>query len=215
MALVHRVLRSVVVAEGWWFDLTRRVRTGGYLSLDGLTLVGEAKQGYEYLPARPRNVQAAFADLPARNHSDFAFARFTFVDLGSGKGRLLFLAAEHPFRRIAGVEFARELHEAACQNIHRYRSLKQRCREIESVNMDAADYPFPDQPLVISLFNSFGPDVLQKVLDNLNASAGAHPREILLILLYPKSAFVVEADPHFRAYKKTRSYHIYQRRDCE
>jgi predicted RNA methylase len=207
MMLPRKLLKAVVAAEGWWLDWRRRVRTGGYLHLNGLTLVGAAKQGYEYMPVRPRNARAALADLPLRNH-----AEFFFVDLGSGKGRMLFLAAEYPFRRIVGVEFARELHEAASQNIRRYRSPKQRCREIESVNMDAADYSFPNDPLVISLYNPFGPGVMRKVLDNLNASVAARPREVVLLLLYPESAAVVEADPHFRAYKKTFSYHIYQRR---
>jgi hypothetical protein len=206
MTLLRNFLKAVVAAEGRWFDWMRHVRTGGYLPLDGLTLAGEARQGYEYMPVRPRSARAALADLPMRNH-----AEFSFVDLGSGKGRMLFLAAEYPFRRIAGVEFARELHAAACQNIRGYRSPRQRCREIESVNVDAVDYSFPDHPLVISLYNPFGPGVMRKVLDNLNASAAAHPREIVLILLYPESAPVVEADSYFRAYKKTTSYHIYRR----
>jgi hypothetical protein len=201
-----KLLKAVVAAEGWWFDWTRHVRTGGYLPLDGLTLAGGAKPGHEYLAIRPRGARAALADLPVRNYADY-----TFVDLGSGKGRMLFLAAEYPFRRIIGVELARELHEAALQNIRRYRSPKQRCREIESIYMDAANYVFPDQPLVISLFNPFGPSVLREVLDRLNASAAAHPREVILILLYPEAARVIETDLHFRVHKKTRGCHIYLR----
>src|SRR5271166_3265808 len=34
----------------------------------------------------------------------FDFRDFTFVDLGSGKGRTLLMAADYPFRRIVGVE---------------------------------------------------------------------------------------------------------------
>src|ERR1700727_1709448 len=34
----------------------------------------------------------------------FDFRDFTFVDLGSGKGRTLFMASVSPFRRIVGVE---------------------------------------------------------------------------------------------------------------
>ena len=203
MSLVSRLLKAVPAVEGWWFDRIHRVLTGGYIHLDRLTLVGQTKQGYEYLPVRPRSARAAFANLPA----DLALEQFTFVDLGSGKGRLLFLAAEYPFKRIVGVEFAVELHAAACQNIQRSGA---GLRPAESVNMDAADYVFPNDPLVIALYNPFGPEVLRKVLDNLNASAAAHPREIVLILLYPESASLIEADTRFHAYKKTRSYHIYR-----
>jgi hypothetical protein len=201
-----KILKAVVAAEGWWFDRTRNVRTGGYLPLDGLTLAGDADQSHEYLAIRPRRARAALADLPVRNHADFIF-----VDLGSGKGRMLFLAAEYPFRRIVGVELARELHDAAAQNLHTFRSPRQPCPPIESINMDAAGYAFPEHPLVISLYNPFGPDVLRKVLDHLNGSAATHPREIVLVLLHPEGAPVVEADPHFRTYKKAKGYHIYQR----
>jgi len=40
------------------------------------------------------------------NHSEF-----TFIDFGSGKGRVLFLASEYPYKKIIGVELARMLHE--------------------------------------------------------------------------------------------------------
>src|SRR5580765_6779748 len=32
------------------------------------------------------------------------FAEFTFIDLGSGKGRALLMASDYPFRKIVGVE---------------------------------------------------------------------------------------------------------------
>src|ERR1700754_2580229 len=46
--------------------------------------------------------------------------RFTFVDLGSGKGRALLLASRFPFRRIVGVEIAPELSRVAAANIERF-----------------------------------------------------------------------------------------------
>ena len=48
------------------------------------------------------------------------FREFTFVDLGSGKGRTLLMASEYPFRRIVGVEILPELHRAAEENIANY-----------------------------------------------------------------------------------------------
>src|SRR5262245_56698366 len=42
-----------------------------------------------------------------------AHERFVFVDLGSGKGKALLLASSFPFKRIVGIEFAKELHEVA------------------------------------------------------------------------------------------------------
>src|SRR5947208_10434053 len=53
----------------------------------------------EYQPIEPE----LFREIMARMEIDFD--RFTFVDIGSGKGRALLLAAERPFRRIIEVGF--------------------------------------------------------------------------------------------------------------
>jgi hypothetical protein len=45
---------------------------------------------------------------------------FTFIDLGSGKGRALLMASAYPFKRIIGVEFMPELHRVAQENIRKY-----------------------------------------------------------------------------------------------
>ena len=44
---------------------------------------------------------------------------FTFIDLGCGKGRVLLMASDYPFKKIIGVEFMPELHRAAQKNIAR------------------------------------------------------------------------------------------------
>src|SRR6266849_6481339 len=81
------------------------------------------------------------------------FDQFTFVDLGSGKGRTLLMASEYPFMRIVGVELIAELHRAAQQNIREYRSPTQRCVQIEALIADAREFELPEEPLVLYLFN--------------------------------------------------------------
>jgi hypothetical protein len=166
LLLGSKLLRAAGHAEGWWFDLTRGVRTEGNLPLVGLTLAGRREDGFMYAPARVSNVRRALWDIPILNHS-----AFTFVDLGSGKGRILFLAAEHPYRRILGVEFARELHLQAEQNILSYRARKRiESRDIESLYADAGAFAFPDSNLVLYCFNPFPLATMQRVLDNLRLS---------------------------------------------
>jgi tRNA G46 methylase TrmB len=74
-----------------------------------------------YQPTDPALFQEIMASLPIE------FEQFTFVDLGSGKGRTLLMASEYPFKRIVGVELIAELHRAAEENIRDYRSPTQRC----------------------------------------------------------------------------------------
>jgi predicted RNA methylase len=137
-------------------------------------------------------------------------ANYTFVDLGSGKGRILFLAAEYPFRRILGVEFGKELHEDAKKNIEAFRHPAQQCNNIESVNMDASDYQFPNENLAIYLFNPFGADVMEKVLANLAMSLQRNPRHVIVTMVYPEFAFMLARAAALRPYRVTSRYHIYQ-----
>ena len=191
--------------EGAWFDLSRRVHTAHRIGVKELTLVGDTRGANGYMPVRPSTARSILRDLPIDDPS-----RYVFVDLGSGKGRMLLIAAEHPFREIQGIEFAAELHREAEANIKRYRSPKQRCRRLRSLALNAADYSFPRGDLVVYLFNSFGRAVMEQVLDRLEKSLEDDPRDVILVMLFPECSFLVDARTRFCLYKQTRRYRIYR-----
>ena len=201
---VYQLRKWATRAEGWWFDRTRGVDTAGFVPLHKLTLVGSNKKGHEYLAARPSVVRPILRSLPIRDHS-----QYTFVDLGSGKGRVLFLAAEYGFKKVVGVEFALELHESALQNIGGYRSRQQQCRRIESVNLDAADYEFPRDNLVVYLFNPFSATVMERVLSNLATSIQEHPRHVILVIVWPELASLADRMPWLELHSRARHHHAY------
>jgi len=113
------------------------------------------------------------------------FDQFTFIDIGSGKGRTLLMASEYPFRKIVGVELIAELHRAAEENIRVYHSTTQRCSQIEAVCMDACEFVFPDAPLVLYLFNPLPEVGLQRVLRNLERSLEQSPRQVWIVYHNP------------------------------
>ena len=108
------------------------------------------------------------------------FSQFTFIDLGCGKGRVLLMASDYPFKKIIGVEFMPELHRAAQKNIASYSNDRQRCRQIETVCMDARDFQFPSEPLVVYLFNPFSEPTFAQVLENLRQSVEQTPRPVYI-----------------------------------
>lgn len=110
---------------------------------------------------------------------------FTFIDLGSGKGKCLMLASELPFHRIIGVELSQKVNEAAAANLHRFRSRNQRCRTIELVTSDAASFEFPACPLVIYMFHPFDEVVMRTVVEKIRRSAVEIPREVFVIYRRP------------------------------
>ena len=207
------VRTAATYAEGWWFDVTRNVKTSGGVFLNELTLTGDGRTGFPYLPTRPSVARQVLEHLPIDN-----FEEYTFVDLGSGKGRMLLVAAGYPFRKIEGVEFAVELHHQAQRNISRYRSAKRRSAKrcganIESINIDATEYRFPDGNLVLYLFNPFGPEVLEKVFANLAASLAQHRRRVIVAMMNPEHAHVLDAMPYLEPCFENRRFKIYQTRE--
>ena len=87
---------------------------------------------------------------------------YSFVDYGSGRGRLILTAARLPFQRVIGVEFARNLHRDACENIAHYPYSRLACRDFVSLNVDAIEFDFPPGNIIAFFFNPFGGDILDK-----------------------------------------------------
>jgi len=108
------------------------------------------------------------------------FSQFTFIDLGCGKGRVLLMASAYPFKKIVGIEFMPELHRTAQKNIAGYLNDRQQCRQIETVCMDARDFQFPPEPMVVYLFNPFSEATFAQVLENLRQSVEQVPRPVYI-----------------------------------
>jgi SAM-dependent methyltransferase len=118
-----------------------------------------------YRPLWEPEFHAALARL------EVPFEYFTFVDLGSGKGKLLLLAADYPFARIVGVEYSPGLHAVAAENLRRYSADRQRCRTLETVLADATTHPLPKGPVIAFIFNSFDPATTRRVMRKLDREA--------------------------------------------
>jgi len=103
-------------------------------------------------------------------------AAFTFIDIGAGKSRTLLLASRYDFSKIIGVEFAKELATCASRNIASFRCDRQRCRDLNIVEADAAPFQFPNTPLVLFFYNPFTQNVFDVVLGNIVASLKAQRR---------------------------------------
>ena len=91
-----RIRTTIRAIEDWWFDTTRSVETCAHLPHpDRNQIVGDLADSLTYSPVRAINVRDSLHSLPIGNYSDY-----TFIDIGSGKGRVLFVAAEFPFRKV-------------------------------------------------------------------------------------------------------------------
>ncbi len=179
------IIRKNVLQFGWrWqndrFDRKYNVDTGGRIELVDLQVDNpNQKFGVRYEPTPLGIFRNIMAILPKD------LGAFSFVDFGSGKGRVLLLASHYRFRKVIGVEFARDLHEIAQRNIRTYRDRRQQCFDIESVHCDASVFPIPATPCVLYFYQPFSVEVMAKVMTNIRDSLALEPRRIYLALLLP------------------------------
>jgi SAM-dependent methyltransferase len=136
-----------------------------------------------YFAVAPSVFDAVMERMRERLHVDYR--RFSFVDIGSGKGRALLLASSYPFREIIGVELSPELERVARTNIARYTGPRPQA-PITSIQGDAADFEWPPGPLVVYLWNSFTEPVMERVFCNLEASLAHSPRELYMVYIHPE-----------------------------
>jgi hypothetical protein len=172
------------------FDELHGVETAGIVHLGALDIDSADRDlGVRYQPSEPAGFRRLLDALP------IDYPEYVFVDYGSGKGRVLLLASELPFKRIVGVEFSVQLNEIARANIQRFPRDRQRCAEIEVVTTDAGDYEPPPEPAVLYFYNPFAEPVLLRVLERVRASVAAHPRSVYLVFAgaVPASATVESA----------------------
>jgi SAM-dependent methyltransferase len=103
-----------------------------------------------------------------------------FLDLGSGKGRAVFLAArDYPFRRVIGIEISRHLNAIAQANIDRNRE-RLRCQDVELLTGDLFDYEIPDDATVV--FFALPPQPrFDSLIDKLFESVDRRPRRLRFI----------------------------------
>lgn len=96
-------------------------------------------------------------------------ARFTFVDVGAGMGRVVMLASTRPFKQVVGVEVSAALCETARDNIVRWRRAHAdlACKDLRIVRADAASFRFPAGDLAVYLYNPFGERTLATLADAL------------------------------------------------
>lgn len=140
---------------------------------------------HEMIDALQQTLPQTLQQTPGAGHTTLDLRAFTFIDLGSGKGRTLLMASDYPFRRIIGVELLPSLHQIAQENLRQYKSQSQKSFALESICADATAFPLPADPLVIFLFNPFPESGMRQVVANLDQSLRAHPRPVCVLYHNP------------------------------
>lgn len=135
-----------------------------------------------YIPSMDCDVRSLLNALP---WTDALRASSTFIDLGSGKGRAVFLAAQERFREVIGVELSPVLHATATDNLALLERGGALVSPVTFVQGDATEVNLPGSPVILYLYHPFQTPVLQEVLDRVHASLDASPRPVALLYCHP------------------------------
>lgn len=178
--------RHRYINDSAW-DRAYGVDTRGTVDVEEMTAPDHEKRGaVRYEPTPPE----AFPYLVSQAKI-FDCSEWTFIDLGSGKGRALLLAALAGFPKVIGVELGEELHAIACRNIDEFRR-KTSIGDLSSIRADASSYQFPTDPTLCFINNPFSGEVLARVMQNIEASLREHPRPFKIIYYHSNHAEVID-----------------------
>lgn len=193
------------VAQGKLWDHRYGTDTVGTLQAGELEIPGENAPFASEYEAITRAVFRRMMRAVTDNVSDYVF-----IDLGSGKGRSLMLAARYPFKRIIGVELSPRLNAIAAANIEKYRARSRAAAAFELLQGDAADFEWPREATILFLYNPFSGPVMDKVLNRLRRSLAASPRDFWVLYRNPVCADLFDRHEYLTLVAKTRDYHVYR-----
>jgi hypothetical protein len=166
-----------------------------------------------YQPTEPALFREMLASL-IQASPKIDLLEFTFIDIGSGKGRALLLAADYPFRRILGIELLPPLHRVALGNIKKYKSDLQKCFAIDCLLGDACEFAFSPEPTVLYLFNPLPESGLVKMVSNLEHSLQEHPRPLFVLYHNPLLEHALTQSGAIKKIAGTHLYSIFSQNDA-
>jgi hypothetical protein len=134
------------------------------------------RHAVEYLATPRLLVHTAIRRIPE------PLDEFTFIDIGSGLGRPLLAAAEHPFKAVIGYELSPSLHQGALANIERTRTAKALRGATTSVNANALEADWPKGSRAFFLFNPFDREFMRRFLTRARDTALPGSRNYFLFL---------------------------------
>ena len=130
-----------------------------------------------YMPASYLLLEDIFNRLPDEN-------RKHFLDIGSGKGRALCVAAHNRFKKVTGIDFSSEFCTIAEANLLVTKN-KFPLLEFSIINKDAATVEIPADVDCIFFFNPFDKVIMNIVTKNIRESYNRNPRPLYIVYLNP------------------------------
>ena len=208
------------------FDRARGTDTGGLIPAAELA-TGHANDKHvtAYYGVAPSILRTLIGLWLDQTRPAAEIDRYTFVDIGAGKGRALLVAAESPFREVVGIELNPDLAAVAERNLAMVRSAREADRggsktgraaplhashpneeaaslpdllaPIKLLTGDALSLPLPGTPTLLHLFHPFEGPALRRLLRNVERDFSTRPGTLDLLYVNAEHAALLDAHPAF------------------
>lgn len=196
--------RKSLVSPVHPFDEMHGVETGGLIPA-GELVTGHSSDAhvtayYGVAPSILRNV----VELWLETKPSHAIERYTFVDIGAGKGRAMLLASELPFKQVIGVELNPAMADIAQRNVDHWIESREgdptaaRHTPVRLVEQDALEFEFPKTPCVAFLFHPFEAPLMKKLLQRMEKQFAKRAGSLDVLYVNAECAAVFDANPAFR-----------------
>ena len=144
-------------------------------------------------------IEKAFEYLKYEN------ANNNILDFGSGKGRIMVVAAHYGFKNITGIDFSESLCREAEYNIEKIKHLFP-STNFKIICDDAVNYTIENDTNVFFFFNPFDEVIMLQVVKNILFSLKQKSRKIFIVYINPlhKEIFLsasFEEEYYFRKMK--------------
>ncbi len=174
------------------FDVQHGTDTGGYIAGHDLGM-GHAHDRFitGYAGISP-SIFVAAMEMWASSGIARPVSDYTFIDAGCGKGRAVMLASQFGFREVVGVELNRELANVAEANVAIWTAAGKALCPIRIVCGDVLDFPLPQRPLLVYLYNPFGEPVVRALAELLKQRHSEYPEGVEVVYQKAEHAEVFE-----------------------
>lgn len=198
--IIERLPVANAIYNGGWsrphpYDQTNGIDTSGVIPAEELDFAGDARTNAVASPyggSQPSVLRTVLATIP---HPETC----AFADLGCGKGRPLFVAAEFPFRDIVGVELSPRLADIARDNARIMAARYPARTPVRIETGDASAYLPPPGNVVVLLYNPFGEELVARVVAGIEAALANDPARALYVILYnPVNGALFDRSPLLR-----------------
>lgn len=167
----------------WLWSHVESSRREKRLGIDTTGVIEANELGYSddapgYDPISYACMDAVISDLKIEPNKE------VFVDIGSGRGRAVIMAAMQPFRRVVGIELHDGLYRDSLIQLEKAKPFF-RCSDVAIEKADATTFEYPDDMSVVFLWNPFTGEILDQVMERVRISHERRPRPMALVYSQP------------------------------